>query len=598
MPVSLLNLDLCEPCVYFAPLCDTKHHIMNRLNALLIVQLLFFQQMLFAQFEGNQTPTYPKLVTFYDSLARLGEVELYNMGGSDYGLPVYLCVLNGEGDSAATFRKFTRGGSILVNNGIHPGEPDGINACGKLTLDYIRKKWKIDRDVTFSFILCYNVDGMMNRSSSSRANQDGPEEYGFRGNAQNLDLNRDFIKMDSENAFTFVKIFQAVKPAVFVDTHVSNGADYQYTLTVIHSMRERLLPSIARLTYGHFVPELEKAMKKHRLDVFPYVELAGKTPDTGLEGFNDLPRYAMGYASLFPCISVTTETHMLKPFPQRVEATYLYLKEITGWTGDKLKTIKGYQEKALEEQARQSHFRFGYTRTEKRDSILFKGFEHGYKKSAVTGLDRLYYDRAKPYERYIPHYKTFAPRDSVRIPRFYVVGAQCRDVISRLEQNRVSMTRVNSDSTVEVTIYRLKNFKNGERPYEGHYLHSQVELQQETVKIALKKGDVLIPTQQEAKLFICSVLEARAEDSYFAWNFFDSYLQEKEYFSDYVFEDLADDILGKQGELRSMFENKRECDPQFAASQWEQLYWIYQHSKYFESSFMRLPVFRIENGEF
>lgn len=558
-----------------------------------LICILFLNGTLFAQFEGNQTPTYPKLVAFYDSLAKLKQVELYNMGGSDYGLPVYLCVLNGEQDSAATFRKFGRSGGILVNNGIHPGEPDGINACGKLTLDYVRKNFKIDKDVLFAFILCYNVDGMMNRSSSSRANQDGPEEYGFRGNAQNLDLNRDFIKMDSENAFTFVRIFQAVQPDVFVDTHVSNGADYQYTLTLIHSLKERLLPSIAKLTYRHFAPEIEKAMKKHRIDVFPYVELAGKTPDTGLEAFNDLPRYAMGYASLFPCISVTTETHMLKPFPQRVEATYLYLKEITNWTGDELKTIQSYQKKAAEELEDRDHFAYRFERTLHKDSIRFKGFEHGYKKSAVTGLDRLYYDRSKPYERFIPHYKTFTAKDSVKIPKYYIVEGQCRDVIQRLEQNKVSMHTLSADSSLDVTLLRVRNFKSPDRPYEGHFLHSGVKIEEQPIRYKLRAGDVLIPVNQEAKAFICSVLEPEAEDSYFAWNFFDSYLQEKEYFSDYVFEDLAVEILGQSSELRSLFEAKKERDPKFAASQWEQLYWIYQNSTYFEPSFMRLPVFKI-----
>ncbi|MGV3630223.1 MAG: hypothetical protein ACO1O6_03415 [Bacteroidota bacterium] len=565
------------------------------LNKIFLFGILLLQGTLFAQFEGNQTPTYPKLVAFYDSLAKLKQVELYNMGKSDYGLPVYLCVLNGERDSAATFSKSGRKGTILVNNGIHPGEPDGINACGKLTLDYVTQNFKLDKDVIFSFILCYNVDGMMNRSSSSRANQDGPEEYGFRGNAQNLDLNRDFIKMDSENAFTFARIFQAVQPDVFIDTHVSNGADYQYTLTVIHSMKERLLPSIARLTYDHFVPELEKAMKKHRLDVFPYVELAGKTPVSGLEAFNDLPRYAMGYATLFPCISLTTETHMLKPFPQRVEATYLYLKEIADWTGNKLKTVKGYTQKAEEELGRMHSFHYRYERTPQKDSIRFKGFEHGYKKSAVTGLDRLYYDRSKPYERYIPHYKTFRSMDSVKIPKYYIVEGQCHDVIRRLEQNKVYMRPITSDSTIEVTSLRVRNFKSPERPYEGHFLHSGVEIGEQLTTYRFKAGDMLIPSDQQAKAFICSVLEPEAEDSYFAWNFFDSYLQEKEYFSDYVFEDLAAEILDQSAEMRSLFDAKKERDPQFAGSQWEQLYWIYQNSKYFEPSFMRLPVFRIEN---
>ena len=548
---------------------------------------------LFGQFDGNQTPTYEKLVAFYDSLEQKKLVELYNMGMSDYGLPIYLCVLNGQKDSLKTFQKFRTSGSIFINNGIHPGEPDGINACGKLTLDYIRHKLKMSPVTILSFILCYNVDGMMVRSSTSRANQDGPEEYGFRGNAQNLDLNRDFIKMDSENAFTFVKIFQAVQPDIFVDTHVSNGADYQYTLTVIHSMKERLAPAIHQLTYDHFIPGLEKAMKKHKIDVFPYVELRGKTPDTGLEAFNDLPRYAMGYASLFPCISLTTETHMLKPFPQRVEATYLYLKEVLKWSADNLQLIKDSRKKAKEELASRSFYPFNFGLTADRDSILFKGFEHGYKKSGVTGLERLYYDRSRPYERHIPHFKTYQAGDSAKIPEFYIIGAQCRDVIARLKQNGVSMRRVTQDSVIMANTFVVRDFKNGDRPYEGHYLHRDSKIDEIPANVRLKAGDVLVPTRQEARFFICSVLDPRTEDSYFAWNFFDSYLQEKEYFSDYVFEDLAVEILDQSGELRSLFEAKKQRDPKFAASQWEQLYWIYQNSNYFEPSFMRLPVFKV-----
>lgn len=570
----------------------TKSIFSIKFNTVLF-SLLFVSLNSMAQFSGNQTPTYPKLVRFYDSLAKLKQVELYNMGNSDYGLPIYLCVLNGEQDSLKTFTKYKSATNIFINNGIHPGEPDGINACGKIVLDYLRKKIKLDEHLTFSFILCYNVDGMMNRSSSSRANQDGPEEYGFRGNSQNLDLNRDFIKMDSENAFTFAKIFQAIQPDVFVDTHVSNGADYQYTLTLIHSLKERLLPEIKALTYNHFIPDLEKAMQKHKIDLFPYVELLGETPNTGLEAFNDLPRYAMGYASLFPCISITTETHMLKPFPQRVEATYLYLEEVIFWSQKHSKLIKKFRELAFKSLEQEKSFHYNYHRTEQKDSILFKGFEHGYKKSEVTGLDRLYYDRTKPSSKYISHYNTYKAQDSSSIPSFYIVASQCRNVISHLKQNNVEMRILTQDSLIDLTFFRVRDYKNGTKPYEGHFLHNGMNVEEFQGKIQLKKGDVLINTQQKSKRFICSVLEPEAEDSYFAWNFFDSYLQEKEYFSSYVFEDIAPEILNQSSELRSLFEEKKKNDPKFAQSQWEQLYFIYQNSKYFEPSFMRLPVFKI-----
>jgi hypothetical protein len=554
---------------------------------------LLVSNFIFSQFEGNQTPSYPKLVKFYDSLAKTGKIELYNMGQSDFGLPIYLCVLNGEKDSLKTFHNFKKQTSIFINNGIHPGEPDGINTCGKITLDFVNKKLKIDKDVSLSFILCYNVGGMMNRSSSSRANQNGPEEYGFRGNAQNLDLNRDFIKMDSENAFTFVSIFQAISPDIFIDTHVSNGADYQYTLTLIHSVKERLENPYRILTYKHFIPQLEAVMKKHNIDLIPYVENMGKTPDDGIEAFNDLPRYAQGYASLFPCISLTTETHMLKAFPQRVEATYLYLKEVVFWAEKNHKTIKNVRRQTIENQGKDKIFTYNYKRTQDFDSILFHGFEATYKISKVTDLDRLYYDRTKPYSKKIPYYNVFKAQDSVKIPQYYVVGAQCKDVLSRLKQNKVEMKILKHDSLVNLSFFRVKDYKNGTRPYEGHYLHTEVKADEQVGEILLKKGDVLINTQQYARKFICSVLEPQAEDSYFAWNFFDSYLQEKEFFSDYVFEDLAVEILNQSSELRSLFEEKKKNDPKFAVSQWEQLYFIYQNSKYFEPSFMRLPVFKV-----
>ena len=70
----------------------------------------------------------------------------------------------------------------------------------------------------------------LNRNSTTRTNQNGPESYGFRGNARNYDLNRDFIKSDTKNAKTFAQIFHLVQPDVFIDNHVSNGADYQYIL--------------------------------------------------------------------------------------------------------------------------------------------------------------------------------------------------------------------------------------------------------------------------------------------------------------------------------------------------------------------------------
>ena len=173
----------------------------------------------YAQYEmsSNESPTYTELIGILKDLADSSNViELYSMGSSDYGLPIYLCMVNGGEDSLVAFKRARNETTILFNNAIHPGEPDGINAM-LIWLKEVSQNPQLLTDLPIiTFIPAYNVGGMMNRSGVSRANQNGPIEYGFRGNAQNLDLNRDFIKMDSKNSFTFTKIFHALDPDVFV----------------------------------------------------------------------------------------------------------------------------------------------------------------------------------------------------------------------------------------------------------------------------------------------------------------------------------------------------------------------------------------------
>ncbi|MFZ9582354.1 MAG: hypothetical protein ACO28O_05205, partial [Crocinitomicaceae bacterium] len=297
---------------------------MNRWLIYLTFSVIFLSVEAQQEWMGNTTPTYQALIQSLRAMEKTNpRIKLFNMGNSDVpGVPIYLCVLNAEKDSTSTFLKARKGTTLLFNNAIHPGEPDGVNACLIYSKAFMDMKDFKGQDPLIAFIPAYNVGGMLNRSATSRANQNGPEEYGFRGNAQNLDLNRDFIKMDSENARTFVRIFHALQPDIFVDNHVSNGADYQYTLTYIASVRERIAPSLGELMYDRLLPEMTQALKKENWDLFPYVETVKETPDDGIYQFNDLPRYAMGYASLFNAMAFTVETHMLKPFPDRVRATY------------------------------------------------------------------------------------------------------------------------------------------------------------------------------------------------------------------------------------------------------------------------------------
>ncbi|MCB0684129.1 MAG: hypothetical protein KDC32_24970, partial [Saprospiraceae bacterium] len=126
-------------------------------------------------------------------------------GDTDAGFPLHLAILSIDGDfDPVSLRK--KGKRILfINNAIHPGEPCGVDATMMLLQDYLLDPARREalENVVVIAIPFYNIGGGLNRGSFSRANQEGPIEYGFRGNARNLDLNRDFIKCDSRNARTF-----------------------------------------------------------------------------------------------------------------------------------------------------------------------------------------------------------------------------------------------------------------------------------------------------------------------------------------------------------------------------------------------------------
>lgn len=565
--------------------------------------LLSYNKGYSQQWSSNTTPTYPELIAHLQKLDKQHrEIQLYNMGPSDHGLPIYLCVVNGAKDSLKTFVKARKNTTILINNAIHAGEPDGVNASLLWLEQWIRagkptksRDGKDDFPV-IAFIPAYNVGGMMNRSSKSRANQNGPEAYGFRGSAKNLDLNRDFIKMDAVNSFTFARIFHALDPDIFIDNHVSNGADYPYTLTYISSMKERLAPTMQALTYESCIPTLKDYCQIENFELFPYVELIGATPESGIVAFNDLPRYAMGYASLFHSLSFTVETHMLKAFPQRVQATLSFMNSMIAYAIGHSQEIETARTAAKNWAKNQTIYAYNYQLDEKHvDQIRFKGYEAIYPEHPITGLKQLGYDQTQPYEKYIPYYNHYQAKDSATVPKYYIVSGQEQALIERLESNQIDLTRITASSikTIEVSSFIVKDFKAPSKPYEGHFKLQNLQIDKQLITLELKPGDILIACNQDKANFIHAVLQPLAEDSYLTWNFFDSYLQQKEYFSAYVFKDQIAEILEAQPKLKEVYEQRKQLDVKFANDEWAQLYFIYQNSPYFEPSFMRLPVYEV-----
>lgn len=571
---------------------------MKKFLLLILLSTKCLSQDVQKKYLKNETVTYQECINFYKQLSsRYKNSKLIEYGTTDVGLPLHVFMMTNDGDfNLESIRK--KGKAILlINNGIHAGEPCGVDASLSLSEDLLNPK--INQDYLKNIVICiipfYNIDGALNRGCCSRANQNGPIEHGFRANAKNLDLNRDFVKCDAQNTKSLIKIIQQYKPQIFIDTHISNGADYTYNLTLIATQHNKLNTALGNFLNTKMLPALYDEMKNKNNEMCPYVDTKEHTPDSGLIGFLETPRFATGYTALHNILGFVTEAHMLKPYPIQVKATYDLLLSIISYTNNNAAEIIEIQNKAnLYTAEVQNQFSLNWNLdTNRFDLIEFKGYEAAYKKSNISGLDRLYYNREKPFLKKIKYYTYYNATDMVNKPIGYVIPQAWSNVISLLEINNVKLTSLKSDTTLEVFCYYVESFKSPSKPYEGHFLHSDIELKGKKMKVNFQKGDFMVNCNQMSNRFIIETLEPKAADSYFRWNFFDSAMQQKEWFSDYVYEETAEKILNENPELRIELDNYVK-EKKLEKNHYEQLVWIFKHAPNRELTAFRYPIYRVE----
>lgn len=549
----------------------------------------------FEQSRGMESPDYFAIVDWWKKLdAQAAEVKMLTMGPSDAGYPLHLVMVSNDKDFDPVSLRKKNKRIILVNNGIHPGEPDGIDASMLLVRDIITKKIKLPDNVVLAIIPVYNIGGCLNRSAYYRVDQNGPREFGSRGNSQNLDLNRDFIKCDSKEARSFAEIFHFCDPDVFVDNHVSNGADYQHVMTLIASQHSKLGGAMGRFMNKMFEPALYTSMKEKGYDLIPYVNAFGDTPENGWPEFMEGPRYSSGYATLWHTFAFVPETHMLKPYNQRVKATYELMISFINFTGTNSNAIRKArdEQKAASLTATEFPISWSLDRS-KNDERFFKGYESGRKPSEISGQPRLFYDRNKPFEKTVKFFNTYNVKDVIKKPTAYVVPQGWWKVIDLLKINKVQMRQLTTDTTIQVEVYKIDEYKTAPRPFEMHHLNSDVKTSTTLQEMKFRKGDYYIPLNQAANRFLIETLEPQAPDSYFAWNYFDGVLGQKEGFSSYAFEETAMEYLKTNPELRKKLEDRRATDTAFAKSGSAQLNFVFQNSPYFEKEYLRYPVYRV-----
>ncbi len=547
----------------------------------------------------NQTTTLRDCIAWYEDLARRypGVLRFTQVGVSDAGVPIHAGVVSSDGVFDREEIKRVGRPVFFNNNGIHPGEPEGVDSCMALVRDFCIQAERLAalKDTVFLFVPLYNVDGSLNRADTSRVNQDGPEQFGFRGNSRHLDLNRDFVKCDTLAARVFNQLFTAWDPDVMVDTHTSNGADYSYTMTLIHTQADKLGEELGGFLRSTMLPAMYAGMEARGWPTCPYVNPVKDCPDHGIAEFLETARFSTGYAALHHTIGFMPETHMLKPFKDRYASMRALVETALEFTVKNAGQIQALRRAAKQAGRTRSEWPIHWAMDEANpSSFRFKGYEAKYTPSVLGTYTRLSYDRTKPWERDIAYYNSFPADITVPAPRAYIVPQQWVEAIERLQWNGVRLERVDADRMEDVDYYHIVSVTSRPNAYEGHMFHDDVVLEKRRGQVQLRAGDVIVPLDQDNARYAVETLEPQGHDSFFRWGFFNSVLEKKEAYSDYVFEDHAAELLNDEPALAAKFEAWKRENAALLGNQEAVLDFIFANcERYREPEWRRYPVFMI-----
>lgn len=552
------------------------------------------------KFEQNLSSTYNEVIANYQKLdSAWPEAKLLECGLTDCGKPLHLFVISG--DRQFDPDKIRKSGKciVLINNGIHSGEPEGIEGS-MLAADDILRNFNRMRKYLENTVVCiipvYNVDGLLYQNRWHRTNQTGPDNPGYRGNSRNLDLNRDFVKLETENARSFVKIFRRWDPDVFLDTHTTNGSDHQYVITYLPAQHNSMPEPAGKFFSEIMIPALFEKMRTTPYEMIPYAEWDEASPEKGIANYVQTPRYSTGYAQLFQALPQMIENHCYKPYPDRVRSIYHFILKLIEFTGENGGRISQVRAESKERVKTQKEYALTYLIDSSCYRLVeFKGYKIGHDKSPLTGEDREIYDYNQPFTiADVPVYDNYKPLKTVVAPAYYLVPQAWGEVIERLMLNGVAMQRLPKDTIITVEVYYIDSLVWASEHVNGHSFHDRFTTRKEVQAIPWHAGDYLVPVNQESNLFIVNQLEPEGPDSYFRWNFFDSCLEDREWFSPHpVLEDKIARYLDETPACRKMLDEAIRANPNMAKDRTAQMYFVYSTCGLANKWYNRYPVARV-----
>ena len=483
---------------------------------------------------------------------------------------------------------------LLAQAGIHSGEIDGKDAGLMLLRDIaLRGKDRLLDRADFLFVPIFNADGHERSSPFNRPNQRGPVNQGWRTTAQNLNLNRDYLKADTPEMKAMLGLLHKYQPALYLDLHVTDGLDYQYDITFMFNGwdgRYAHSPRIGRWLDSRYRPAVTAALARAGHIPGPYVDAAdGRHPDKAIKLVADQPRYSTGYADLARIPAVLVEMHSLKPYRQRVLGTYVLVEEslrLVGAEGAKIEAAI-----AADRASRPATEVITWKDDAKPWFVIpdFKGVAHQSYKSPASGVNEVRW-LGRKVNQPMPVLGQ-VPDKIVTLPAAWWVPATKPEVIALLKLHGIEVETLAAPRALTLDMVRLANPKILPAD-EGHIPLGVAGLTHANRQETFHAGSVRVPSGQPLGLLAAAMLEPEGGDSLLAWNFFPEILMRTEYIEGYAIAPLAERMLAKNPALKREFEARLKADPKFAADPDARLGWFYERTPYYDQRFLLYPVGR------
>ena len=548
----------------------------------------------------KETSRYDETIAFCKQLDKASELVHYTtFGKSLQGRDLPLIIVDKDGMQQAREVQQTEKAIVLIQAGIHAGEINGKDAGMMLIRDIVihKKHSELLNKVTIVFIPILNVDGHENFSSYGRINQNGPKEMGFRTNAINLNLNRDYLKADALETQAWHKLFLEWLPDFFIDIHSTDGADYQYVLTYGMEIYGNMSEKLTNWQTDVFIKYVEKKMEKANYPIFPYVAFRNwHDPRSGLKSYPGNPMLSQAYSAIQNRPGLLIESHMLKDYKTRVSSTYEMLVHSLTILNKEYYHLQNLIDESERFVSSESFRAKKYTLTYKASSdssmVKFRGVEYETTTSDLTGGNWFKYS-TKPATFEIPFFDKHLPEKQVFLPEAYIIPPEWTEVISRLKNHGIETYTIAEAVSLRVNSYHFANPAWRSNSFEGRQILEKFDLSEVENEREYPQGSVIVGLNQPTAKVIACILEPEAIGSFAYWGFFNSIFEQKEYGESYVMEKIARNMLESDPELKAEFEEKLKNDPDFANNQWTMLNWFYSKTPYWDSRINSYPVGRI-----